>query len=282
MRHVLLPFCAFAPTSLLRRLAPLSIVAAALVCAPAEAQAPAGAGEPPSKAKQLAGDIRAYVTAPLHAERAQWVRFGAVLGAVAVAYHYDDDVRSHFGSTAVAPTGSPDTRDSHDAIPAALAVGGTWLSAVLLDDDDGRHEAGSMLEAAALSGAAAYVLKQAAGRERPYVAGDSGNWHSGDDSFPSLHVTAAFAIGTVLAESGNDRYRWIRRVLGYTLAAGTAYQRMDHDAHWFSDTVAGAGLGIATARFVMKRRERSNRRAEIGLAPINAGFALTYNIPLRH
>jgi membrane-associated phospholipid phosphatase len=283
LRHVPLPFCAFAPTSLRRRLTPLIIVTAALAGTPAQAQAPAGAAGPPtSGAKQLVGDVRAYVTAPLHAERAQWVRFGAVLGAIAVAYRYDDDMRSHFGSTTVGATGSPDTRDSHDAIPAALAVGGTWLSAVLLDDDDGRREAGSMLEAAALSGAAAYVLKQAAGRQRPYVAGDSTLWHSGDDSFPSLHVTAAFAIGTVLAESGNDRYRWIRRVLGYTIAAGTAYQRMNHDAHWFSDTVAGAGLGIATARFVIKRREHSDRRAEIGLAPISDGFALTYSIPLRH
>jgi membrane-associated phospholipid phosphatase len=57
---------------------------------------------------------------------------------------------------------------------------------------------------------------------------------------------------------------------------------MDHDAHWFSDTVAGAGLGVATARFVMKRRDDSNGRAEIGLAPLGDGFALTYTVPLRH
>jgi hypothetical protein len=31
----------------------------------------------------------------------------------------------------------------------------------------------------------------------------------------------------------------------------------------------------------MKRRDRTERRAEIGLAPINEGFALTYSVPLR-
>ena len=114
----------------------------------------------------------------------------------------------------------------------------------------------TMLEAAAFGGAAAYALKELAGRERPYVTADSGDWGGDGESFPSVHTTAAFAIGTVLAESGNDRHRWLRRVLGYGLAVGTAYARMDHDAHWLSDTVAGAGLGIATARFVIAARPR--------------------------
>jgi membrane-associated phospholipid phosphatase len=78
-------------------------------------------------------------------------------------------------------------------------------------------------------------------------------------------VATAFAIGTVLAESGNDRHRWLRRALGYGLAVGTAHARMDHDAHWLSDTVAGAGLGIATARFVMKQRDRADGRARFTL-----------------
>jgi membrane-associated phospholipid phosphatase len=128
-----------------------------------------------------------------------------------------------------------------------------------------------MLEAAAFSTAAGYILKQAAGRERPYVTADPGSWGNSGDSFPSLHTTAAFAIGTVLAESGGDRYRLLRRVLGYGIAVGTAYVRMDHDAHWLSDTVAGAGLGIATARFVMKRRDGTERRGQAGLVPWNEG-----------
>lgn len=279
------PLPAAAPTPLLRRLrrlAPIAVVAAALACASAQAETPAADGPPTSGAAQLAGDIKAYVTAPLHAGRAQWVRFGAVLGAVAFAYQHDEQMRAQFGSTSVAPPGTtPDTYDSEDALASVLVVGGTWVAALVLNDDDGRQEAGSMVEAAALGSAAAYLLKEATGRERPYVAGDPSAWQSDGDSFPSMHVTAAFAIGTVFAESGGDRFRLLRRVLGYGIAAGTAYHRMDHDAHWLSDTVAGAGLGVATARFVMKRRETSSRRAELGLAPLGDGFALTYTVPFR-
>jgi hypothetical protein len=257
------------------------VVTALLRCSPTAAQSPDPAAEPEDGATTVAKDIKAYVTAPLHAHRKQWVRFGATLGAIAVAYQYDDQVREHFDTTLSAPGETPDTNEAGDALPAALVVGATWVTAALLDEDGGRREAGSMLEAAAFSTVAGYILKQVAGRERPYATADSSAWGNGGDSFPSLHTTAAFAIGTVLAESGGDRYRLLRRVLGYGIAAGTAYARMDHDAHWLSDTVAGAGLGIATARFVMKRRDGTERRGQVGLVPWNEGVALTYTVELR-
>jgi membrane-associated phospholipid phosphatase len=250
-----------------------------LACAPALAQE--SESEARHRAADLARDIKAYVTAPLKAQRPQWVRFGAAVGAVAFAYRFDDDVREHFGTVTAAPGMSPDTRDARDAAPAVLALGGTWIAARILDDDDGRREAGTMLEAAALGGAAAYALKELAGRERPYATADYGGFGHDGDSFPSLHTTAAFAIGTVLAESGNDRQRWLRRVLGYGLAAATAYSRLDHDAHWLSDTVAGAGLGLATARFVMKRRDGDAARGRLHLEPVADGVALAYTVTLR-
>ena len=237
--------------------------------------------EQPTRAAKLASDIKLYVTAPLHAQRPQWVRFGAAVGAVAFAYQLDDDVREHF-ETELAPAGTtPDTKDGEDALPAALALGGTWLAAALTDNDGGRREAATMFQAAAFSGAATYVLKEIAGRERPYAAAERGAFGEDGDSFPSLHTTAAFAIGTVLAESGNERHRWLRRVLGYGLAVGTAYARLDHDAHWLSDTVAGAGIGIATARFVMQRRDVTLERARFELVPVPNGIGVSYTVALR-
>jgi membrane-associated phospholipid phosphatase len=229
----------------------------------------------------VAGDAKAYVLAPLHATRPQWVRFGAVMGAVVFAYSLDDDVREHFGTPLLPAGEEPDMHDSGDAAPALLALGGTWLASALSDNDDGKREAGMMFEAAAFSSVAAYALKEIAGRERPFANADRSSFGDGGDSFPSMHVTAAFAIGTVLAESGNQRARWLRRVLGYGLAAGTAYARMDHDVHWFSDTVAGAGLGVATARFVMKRREEAESRGRFGVVPTRYGVELAYTMPLR-
>jgi hypothetical protein len=261
----------------------LAALAAAVLGAPcAHAQAGADGPEPQAKSAEpkLGADIKAYITAPLHASRKQWIAFGAVVGGIAVAHHYDEDVRNHIGPGPAVPAEKPDTHDSNDALPAALMLGGTWASGVMFENPDARHEAGTMFEAAAFSSVAGFALKAIAGRERPYVSGDPNNWGSGGDSFPSLHVTAAFAIGTVFAESGNDRFRWLRRALGYGVAAGTAYERIKHDAHWFSDTVAGAGLGVATARFVMKRDDPS-RRGSLAIAPAPGGIALSYTVALR-
>lgn len=257
-------------------------MAATTMCSSVLAQGQA-AEEPRTggRVAMVAADVKQYLLAPIKARGPQWVRFGAAVGAIAFAYQHDEDVRERFHTVSVWPGTEPDTRDGRDAAPALLALGGTWVAARLLDDDDGRREAGSMLEAAALSGAVSYALKELAGRERPYATADRDSFESDGDSFPSLHTTTAFAIGTVLAESGNDRQRWLRRVLGYGLAAATAYARMDHDAHWLSDTVAGAGLGIATARFVMKRRGADPAGSRFALAPAPNGVAIAYTVPLR-
>lgn len=139
-----------------------------------------------------------------------------------------------------------------------------------------------MLESTALSLGTAYLLKFVGGREGPDQTADPNRWRAGSGSFPSVHTTAAFAIGTVLAESGNERYRWIRRVLGYGVAGFTAYERLDHNAHWLSDTVAGAALGAATARFAMHRRDSdsADQTAALQFTPLYHGVMVSYTAHL--
>jgi hypothetical protein len=246
----------------------------------AAAQEDVRGDEQTGRVAMVASDVKDFVTAPLHASRQQWVGFGVALGAIALAHQYDDDVREHFETVTEAPGTEPDTKDGRDAAPAVLALGGTWIAAVVAGEDDGRREAGAMLEAAAFSGVASYALKEITSRERPFATDDPSAWREDGDSFPSMHTATAFAIGTVMAESGNDRLRWLRRTLGYGLGVGTAYVRMDHDAHWLSDTVAGAALGIATARFVMKQRERGDR-GRVTFAPLAGGVEVGYVVDLR-
>lgn len=243
----------------------------------------ANAAARPDRARTdgLGSDIKAYVSAPFRAQRGQWIRFATAAGAIAFAYRLDDDAREHFAVTIAPPGLKVDTKDAEHALPAALALGGTWLAATVLGDADGKREARAMLEAAAFSGAAALLLQETAARRRPYETEDRSDWRADSDSFPSAHTTAAFAIGAVLAESGNDRHRWVRRTLGYGIAAWTAYARMDHGVHWLSDTVAGAALGIATARFVMKRRDATESGRTLRVAPAYGGLELRYSVALR-
>lgn len=256
---------------------------------PAPAQRPAPAPQPapaeePAPAPEdfgLFSDIKLYFTAPLRWDRDDWALFGGALVAIGAAHHYDGQVRTHFIRTqgTSAPTSS---KDLEDALPTAAVVAATWGYATLISDSSGEREGETMVEAAVLSSITAFALKYATARVRPDQTSDPNEWRkSGGDAFPSWHATAAFAVGTVLAESGNDDYRWVRRFLGYGLGAATGYQRLKHQAHWLSDTVAGAALGAASAGFVMSRAQLREQAGGLALVPIERGAMLTYTVSPR-
>jgi membrane-associated phospholipid phosphatase len=240
--------------------------------------APCAAGQPDGRA--LLEDTKLYFTAPLRWDERDWMYFGGSLLAIGAAHEYDDNVRSHFTAGSNAPLDGKDPHSLRDAAPAAAIVGLTWALATVLDDSAGYEEGRAMLEAGAFSAVSTSLVKLAAGRRRPNETTQVDDWSRGGDSFPSLHVSVAFAVGTVLAESGNDEFRWIRRTLGYGLAGATAYARVHDNAHWLSDAVAGAALGAATARFVLNRGDARRQRYSFMVAPTDGGAMLTYSLTL--
>ena len=98
--------------------------------------------------------------------------------------------------------------------------------------------------------AAALVLKEAVGRARPEDSPDdntSFDPFSGNVSFPSGHATTAFSLAeSVNLTSGSRWAPW----LTYPIASLVGWSRVRDDKHWASDVVAGAALGIWTARKV--------------------------------
>lgn len=228
-------------------------------------------------------DIGAYVTSPLRWSGLDWLTFGGAIGAVAIAHQFDSQVRQSFTHNSpyyLRPNAS--SFDLQDAAPAAALLVGTWGAAFLGGGPRGHDEAWAMLEAATFGAATAYTLKFAAGREGPDVTTDPNEWRRGGSSFPSLHSTIAFAVGTVMAESGNDEYRWLRRLLGYGVGVFTSYERLKHNQHWLSDTVAGAAIGAAAARFSMSRRYRQEHEEEdtsggLSIVPMNGGLMVSYS-----
>jgi membrane-associated phospholipid phosphatase len=222
-------------------------------------------------AKDVLEDTKLYFTAPMRWDVNDWLYFGGALAAIGVAHAYDGDVRRHFAVGDRAILNGRDPNSLRDAIPAAAVVVGTWAFAALADDSAGRVEAYTMLEAAGFSLVTTEGLKFAAARERPNETTHVNEWGQGGSSFPAAHASVAFAIGSVLAESGGDDYRWIRRILGYGMASATVYERLHDNVHWLSDTVAGAAIGISTAQFTMNRRAERAHRWELSVEPMERG-----------
>lgn len=245
--------------------------------------APPDATQPTQEQHPLLHDIEAYYTSPLHWDYKDWAYFGGALALLAASRHYDTQVRTHFIAEGAKPIGGS-TDDLKDALPMVGAVAGTWAYANLIGSSDGFREAWNMVEAGGLSVVDTYALKFVAGRERPDQTSDPNKWRASGSSFPSFHAAAAFAIGTVLAESGNDDDRWLRRFLGYGAVAGfTAFERLKHNAHWLSDDVAGAEIGGATAHFVLERAQerREARNYSFSLVPVEGGAMITYNLTIQ-
>lgn len=110
-------------------------------------------------------------------------------------------------------------------------------------------------EAVVFAGVFTAVLKDAAGRARPYVSVDTsphdfslgrGTRSSDYQSFPSGHTSAAFAAAAAVT---SESQRWWPQ--GTFLVAPAMYggatlvglSRMYHNRHWASDVVLGAGIG---------------------------------------
>lgn len=71
---------------------------------------------------------------------------------------------------------------------------------------------------------------------------------NGEDnhSFPSRHTTWAFAASTFISNNTYRKTPWLAMV-SHAAASGVGLQRVGSRAHWGSDVVAGAGIGILSA-----------------------------------
>lgn len=71
----------------------------------------------------------------------------------------------------------------------------------------------------------------------------------GSQSFPSAHTSQAFTTATVLYEEFKDSSPLLA-YSGFAVAGATGAMRMMNNAHWFSDVLVGAGIGIVVTKAV--------------------------------
>ena len=110
-------------------------------------------------------------------------------------------------------------------------------------------------EAIVLSGAITGLLKDVAGRGRPYVSADTnphdfhigrGFGNGGYKSFPSGHATAAFAAAAAVTSESRrwwPHQQWLVAPVMYGGATLVGLSRMYNNAHWASDVALGAAIG---------------------------------------
>jgi len=126
--------------------------------------------------------------------------------------------------------------------PGTAIYLGTGVTLPLLTDGkSGGQHALRTLDSLVTSGLICEGLKQVIHVKRPD--------NNGNDSFPSCHATAAFAIAAMQSHY-HPRYA----LLWYAGASVIAYSRVDLNRHRWTDVLAGAGIGYLTGRLELKQK----------------------------
>lgn len=206
------------------------------------------------------------VRAPLHASSREYLIAGGLLGGVALTSTLDrtihsDAIRQHGRSIRTID-------DIGHVYQGPLVNFGTagllYGCGLLANNRDLRRTGAEIVEAFGVAGAGAQVIKYLLGRNRPYA--EKGPFHfvgpnlrDEHHSFPSGDVTVAFAYSSVLAAETKS---WPVATVLYGLAGLTAFQRLNTNKHWLSDTVGGAAWGTAAGWGVVHVNAHLGRKAD--------------------
>jgi len=136
-------------------------------------------------------------------------------------------------------------------LSAGLYASGLMLGNATLSDI-GAHASESLIVASA----AGFVFKGLVGRPLPsQTNADADSYQFGRgirvdgkwQAFPSGHTLAAFSVASALSAEVRDRWPSHGRlftVLAYSVASAAGVSRLYNNAHWVSDIIFGAGIGI--------------------------------------
>jgi membrane-associated phospholipid phosphatase len=173
---------------------------------------------------------------------------GALWGG---SYALDQTMRSHLRSMS-----------SSDAdLLQNISYGGVSASAALLygyglwyNDPRARHYALTAGVGAGIATLLNVGIKAAFGRLRPSQTSSHTAFFHGGESFVSGDVTPMFALATGVSEYYDNE--WYVAVPIYSLALLDGFGRMGNDAHWFSDVIGAALLGVGTTKLLLWLHQR--------------------------
>jgi PAP2 superfamily len=136
-----------------------------------------------------------------------------------------------------------------NAVIAAELAGALWFG----NDDQLGHTFWQTIDASAISGIGATLLKYGFSRARPNQDGNSNLWFKGRccQSFPSGEVTLQASFVTPLIANYAKENPWIWTLA--TLPLYDAVARLKSQAHWQTDVIAGGLLGAGIGYWATTR-----------------------------
>lgn len=225
-------------------------------------------------------DAGHVLSAPARWERRDWLIFSLEAAGVAAVSRFDRPIQKRLQRNRdgiaddIARIAEP-----FGAEYSFIVLGGFYLTGALADRPKPKEVA---LDGLAASFIASVIvtptIKIVVGRDRPAQSERVDDVHPfrffGDNSFPSGHATQAFAAASAIATHYDSI--WINAA-AYGVAALAGFARVQHNAHFASDVVAGALIGTAVGRATVHYNEASRGLLSFGpqIDPDRRGWALT-------
>ncbi len=252
--------------------------------APAPARTPAPDPAPPvpplfslkETGQLVLLDAKGILLAPLRWDGEDWLKFGVGSAAVILTGVLLDEPVQEASQRSRTP-GRDDFATTVQRFGAEYSwavLGGYAVFGLAAKDREAMNVAvDGVLASLFASGIATPVLKFAVGRARPNEElGDHyfTPFSTTNQSFPSGHTTQAFAVASVIA--AHDSHLWVK-IVAYGIAGTVGLARIEQNAHWTSDVLAGAILGTAIGNAVVLLNDRQRRGApglKVTFAPLVA------------
>jgi len=207
-----------------------------------------------SEGQRYVTDGASILLGPLHWDRSSWTQAAIAVASVVLLSQEDSRIESAFQRNRSAQTDSFSSAVRPFGTYGAVGLSVASLGAGLVFKNAEWRETGRDAIEAELfaAGIVTPALKVIVGRFRPSEGSDADEFQplSGKQSFPSGEATEAFAVASVFAARSRG---WVVPVVAYTLASGVALARMNANAHFASDVVAGAFIGTAIGHSIVHR-----------------------------
>jgi membrane-associated phospholipid phosphatase len=168
---------------------------------------------------------------------------GAALGG---AYALDEPARRQFRH--ISPADATHL-ESWGTVALWAGTGLMYGYGLAVDDSRAREYALTSLLSVGVSSGLTTALKVSFGRLRPNQNKGHDQWFQGGASFVSGATTPAFALAAGISEYADNR--WYVALPAYTAATAVGLGRMGKDAHWLSDVVGSALLGVGTTELFL-------------------------------
>ncbi|HTO54314.1 MAG TPA: phosphatase PAP2 family protein [Myxococcota bacterium] len=232
-------------------------------------------------ANNLEADGEDFVKSPCHAGELlrnptfYWTTLAAG-GALGVTFALDEPARRAFRDIGD-KTGS--NLEDWGGLALLSATGALYAYGFAFDDSRARQYALTGMLSTAISGLITSGLKSAFGRERPHQNNGNWKWFKGGTSFVSAATTPAFALAADLSEYADNR--WYVALPAYSVAAAVGLGRMAEDAHWLSDVMGSALLGVGTTELFLHLHAlhgADRSRYRIFPMPVKSGVGLGVSV----